>query len=143
MPSDQNKAMLRRVFEEGMNAQRLDVFDEIIAPGFVSHNFPGTSTGPEGFKQIVTMFVSAFPDLDITIEEVVAEGDMVASRGTARGTHQGEFNGIPATGNSVTMGFIDLWRVSEGKFIENWAQLDMLSMMQQLGVVPAPESAAV
>lgn len=143
MSAEQNKAMLRRVFEEGMNAQRLDVYDEIITPGFVSHDFPGSSTGPEGFKQIVTMFVTAFPDLNITIEEVIAEGDMVASRGIARGTHQGEFMGVPATGNSVSMGFIDMWRVSEGKFIENWARLDMLSMMQQLGAIPAPEGAVV
>ncbi len=142
MSAEQNKAMLRRVFEEGMNAQRLDVFDEIIAPDFAAQS-PGSSRGPDVFKQIVTMYVTAFPDLNITIEEMIADGDMVASRGIIRGTHQDEFMGVPATGNSVSMEFIDMWRVSEDKFIENWAQLDMLSMMQQLGAVPRSEEGVV
>ena len=85
------------------------------------------------------MFQTAFPDLRITIEDEFGEGNKVGTRGSMTGTHRGEFMGIPATNKSVKVAYIDLWRVENGKFVENWVQMDMLGLMQQLGVVPAPE----
>ena len=84
------------------------------------------------------MFLTAFPDFHVTLEDVIAEGDKVASRGVWRGTHQGNFMGIPATGKSVAVSYSDIWRFENGKAVENWVQMDMLGLMQQLGVAPAP-----
>jgi predicted ester cyclase len=103
---------------------------------------PAPAPGPAGFKQVIGMFHTAFPDLHITIEDEFGAGDKVGTRGSMTGTHQGEFMGIPATNKSVKVSYIDLWRVENGKFVENWVQLDMLGLMQQLGVVPAPEQAS-
>lgn len=136
MSSTQNKALLRRLFEEGMNGRNLRVFDELIAPGYVNHDFPQTAPGNEGFKQVVDQFFHAFPDLHVTLDEVFAEGDRVGSRGHFTGTHRGDFQGIPPTGRSVKVAFIDVWRVEGGRFVENWVQMDRLGLMQQLGVIP-------
>ena len=87
------------------------------------------------------MFRAAFPDLHVTLEDVFGEGDKVATRGYFTGTHQGEFNGIPATGKQVKVSYIDLWRLENGKAVDNWVQMDMIGLMQQLGVIPAPEGA--
>ena len=135
------KALIRRGFEEGINQRRLDVFDELIAEDYVNHSFPAPTPGREGFKQVVQMFLGAFPDFRVTVEEVVAEGDAVASRGTMSGTHRGEFMGIAATGRQVTAGYSDMWRFRDGKAAENWVEMDLLGLMQQLGAIPAPEPA--
>jgi predicted ester cyclase len=141
MSSEQNKAMVRRVFEEGINKSDLGVLREILAPNYVNHNLPAPEPGPEGFAQVVGMFTQAFPDFQVTVESVVGEGDMVASRGRFTGTHQGDFMGIPATGRSIDAGYHDLWRIEGGKCAENWVILDMMTLMQQLGVIPAPQGA--
>ncbi len=138
MSIQENKALLHRLFEEGINQGDLGVLDELIAPNYVNYNLPAPAPGTEGFKQVVMMFRSAFPDLQITLHDVIVEGDRVASRGTWHGTHQGEFMGIPATGKRVAVSYIDIWRVENGKFVENWVQMDMLGLMQQFGLVPAP-----
>jgi steroid delta-isomerase-like uncharacterized protein len=137
MTAEENKTRLRRVFEEGINQGRRDVIDELIAPDYVNHDLPAPAPGAEGFKQVIGLFWAAFPDLRVAVEEVIAEGDTVASRGTMTGTHRGEFMGIPATGRRVAVRYSDVWRVANGRFVENWVRLDMLGMMQQLGVVPA------
>jgi steroid delta-isomerase-like uncharacterized protein len=98
---------------------------------------PGMQHGREGFRQFVAMFLTAFPDAHVTIEEEFADGDYVIHRGYTTGTHQGEFQGIPPTGKQVKMKTIDIWRVANGKMVENWVQMDMLGLMQQLGVVPS------
>ena len=136
MSTETNKAVVRRVFEEGINQGNLAVYDEIIAPNYVNHNFPTPATGAEGFKQVVGLFVAGFPDLRVTLEEVLAEGDEVATRGYFSGTHRGEFNGIPATGKKVQVSYSDIWRLENGRLVENWVQMDMMGMLQQLGVVP-------
>jgi steroid delta-isomerase-like uncharacterized protein len=138
MSTEQNKTLIRRGFEEGINGRNLDYFTQAIAPTYVNHNMPVSDPGPEGFKQVIAMFVNAFPDMQITVEDVIGEGDKVATRGTWRGTHQGDFMGIPATGKSVTVTYSDIWRLENDKAVENWVQMDILGLMQQLGVAPAP-----
>jgi len=139
MSTESNKTVIRRGFEEGINQGNLAVFDEVIAPNYVNHNFPTPVPGPEGFKQVLGMFLAGFPDLRVTLEDVLAEGDKVATRGIFTGTHRGEFNGIPATGKTVTVSYSDVWRVENGKAVENWVQMDMMGLLQQLGVIPTPE----
>jgi steroid delta-isomerase-like uncharacterized protein len=140
MSTDTNKTIVRRIFEEGFNQNKPQVWDELIAPNYVNHDFPVPTPGAEGFKMIAGMFLTAFPDLHTTIEDVVADGDRVATRGTFTGTHQGEFNGIPPTGKSVKVSYIDIWRLENGKAVENWVQIDMVGLLQQLGVMPVPQA---
>jgi predicted ester cyclase len=113
-------------------------FDELMAPVFVEHEVlpPGIPSGREGVKQLTAMLRSAFPDFQATIEDIVAEGDRVVIRQTWTGTHEGEFMGIPPTGQSVSFGVIDILRMAGGKCVEHWGQMDTMSLMQQLGVIP-------
>jgi predicted ester cyclase len=137
--TEQNKALICLLFEDGLNRNQPSVFDELIAADFVIYDAPpGMQHGPEGFRQVVAMFRTAFPDLHVTFEEDFADGDVVIHRGYVTGTHQGEFQGIPPTGKQVKMKTLDIWRVANGKAVENWVQMDMLGLMQQLGVVPLP-----
>jgi steroid delta-isomerase-like uncharacterized protein len=137
MSTEQNKTMVRRVFEEGINNNDPAVFEQVIGPSYVNHDMPTPAPGREGFKQVIAMFIAAFPDMRVTVEDVLAEGDKVASRGEMTGTHRGAFMGIPPTGKQVRVAYQDVWRVADGKLVENWVRLDMLAMMQQLGAVPA------
>ena len=137
MPGQDNKAIIRRGFE-AMNTQDFSVFEEIMAPGYVNHDMPAPAPGPEGFKQVVGAFFAGFPDMRITLEAQLGDGDLVANRGTFTGTHQGEFMGIPATGKQVSVKFMDMWRVEDGQAVENWVRIDMLSLMVQLGAAPPP-----
>jgi predicted ester cyclase len=138
MSAEQNKALLRRIFEQGVNARDYNVFDELIAPNYVNYNLPAPAPGPAGFKQVIGMFIAAFPDFHVTIEDMFADGDKVVTRGYGTGTHRGDFQGIPPTGKEVRINYIDIWRLENGKFVENWVQLDQVGLLQQLGVVPAP-----
>jgi len=139
MSTEDNKALDRRGFEEVWNKGNLAVVDELNDANVVTHNPPGPPLrGTEAFKQFVLMYRSAFPDVQLTIEDQIAEGDKVVTRWTARGTHQGELMGIPPTGKQATVTGITVGRVANGKFVESWSNFDALGMMQQLGVVPAP-----
>jgi len=100
--------------------------------------FQGSPPTAKATRQILAAFRSAFPDLNVTTEDIVADGDRVVSRWTARGTHQGELMGIAPTGNRVTIKGIDVLRTAEGRIVERWAQSNDLELMQQLGVVPEP-----
>ena len=140
--SEENKAILRRVTDEVFTQGNLDVVDELFAPSYVLHD-PGVPGGElrgiESFKQQwVSMFRTAFPDLQLSVEDQVAEGDKVVTRYTGRGTHQGELMGIPPTGNEVVVSGTIMSRVSDGKIEEEWNNFDALGMMQQLGVIPPP-----
>lgn len=138
--SEANKTILRRFFEEMFNTGDLSVADEIVAVNYVNHNpAPGEMPGREGVKAFVTHLRTAFPDVRFTVEDQVAEGDKVATRFTAAGTHQDEFAGVPATGKSVSVTAMNIHRVTGGQIQEAWFNWDALGMMQQLGVVPAPE----
>jgi steroid delta-isomerase-like uncharacterized protein len=138
MSTETNKSLVRRGFEQGMNGRNFNVWDELLASSYVNHDMPTPSPGPAGMKQVLTMFTEAFPDMQITVHAVLGEGEMVATRGSWKGTHKGAFMGIPATGKAVDVKYIDMWRFENGKAVENWVQMDMLCLMQQLGVVPAP-----
>jgi len=138
--ANENKATVRRSFEEVFNQGNLDAVEEIFASDYVLHDptSPEEIRGTEGMKQYVSMYRSAFPDLQQTIEDQFAEGKKVATRLTARGTHQGELIGIPPTGNRVEAAGIIINRISGGKIAESWANYDALGMMQQIGAVSAP-----
>jgi steroid delta-isomerase-like uncharacterized protein len=142
MSAEENKAVVRRlldVWEQG----NIDLIDELVAPDYVNHSpaTPEQPTGPEGLKGVVTMFRSAIPDLKIVVEDMIAEGDKVVLRYTLEGTHEGELFGVPPTGQRLSIKSISVERVSEGKIREHWRVTDSLDMMQQLGVIPAPEHA--
>ena len=134
--SEQNKALVRRVFES-MSKGDLSMMDEVISPEYKNYNMPTPAPGAEGLKQLIGAFRSGFPDFKVDLEQVLADGDRVITQGVWTGTHQGEFMGIPATGKPISVGYIDIWRFVDGKAVENWVQMDMVGMMQQLGVAPA------
>ena len=135
MSTEDNKAHVRRGFE-AVNQKNLAVFDELLTPDVVFHNASTTMQGLEAYKQFLSMYMTAFPDLLFTIEDMIAEGDTVVARFTTRGTHQGNLMGIPPTGKqgSGTGMFID--RIVNGKGIEQWFNTDDLGLLQQLGVIP-------
>lgn len=137
MGAEENKALARRWMSEGWDKGNLKAVDELMAPNYVDHNPPpGLPANREGAKQAITLFRTAFPDLKNTIEELVAEGDKVVGRVVARGTHRGEFQGIPPTGKQVTIEGIFIGRVAGGKIVETWEQFDAVSLLQQLGAMP-------
>jgi steroid delta-isomerase-like uncharacterized protein len=140
MSVEENKALMRRLYEEIHNKGNMAVADELVAADFVDHNAPSPDIppGPEGVKQIFTMLRSAFPDFHVTVEDMLAEEDKVMARVTVHGTHKGEFIGIAPTGKLITMPVVDIVRIAGGKIVERWGVEDNLSMMQQLGIIPPP-----
>lgn len=143
MSVEQNKSIARRFFEDAYNTGNIALLEQLLAPTYVDHKAPpGTPPGPQGIAQIITMFRRAFPDLQFTIEDQVAEGDTVATRYTFRGTQQGELMGIPPTGKHVSIGGISIYRIADGKMQQAWIEYDMLGLLQQLGVVPLTGQAA-
>jgi steroid delta-isomerase-like uncharacterized protein len=140
MMSEENKATSRRFYEELFNQGNLDAAEEIVTPDFVIHdpNIPEEPRGPEGLKRFVSMYRNAFPDLNFTIEDQIAEGEKVGTRWVAHGTHQGELMGLAPTGNRVTVRAFTLQRFSGGKIAEDWAHYDALGMMRQIGAIPEP-----
>jgi steroid delta-isomerase-like uncharacterized protein len=139
MSTDDNKALMQRFFDEVVNGGNVDLIDELLTDDFVEHEeFPGLEPNREGVKQFFRTFRSAFPDGTFSVEEMIAEGDTVATRVTIRGTHEGEFLGIPATGRSVEVAAIDFVSFEDGKMTAHWGVGDMVSMLQQLGVMPPP-----
>jgi len=140
MSNERNRELVRRMVEEMFNRGNLSLADEFLAPDFAEREElpPGIPSGREGVIQLTTMLRSAFPDFKATIDDMIAEGDKVVIRQTWRGTHKGEFMGIPPTGKSVSIKVIDIIRVDGGKFVEHWGQMDTMGMMQQLGAIPTP-----
>ncbi len=136
MATEQNKALMNRIINEVFNRGNISLVDELLAPGFVEHEElpPGIPPGREAVKQLSTKFRSAFPDLKVTIDDTIAAGDKVVVRCTWRGTHKGEFMGVPPTGKKVSFGVIDIVRIAGGKVLEHWGQMDGMGMMKQLGV---------
>jgi predicted ester cyclase len=137
--TEANKANIRRFYDEVFNKKNRAAINDFFDPNFVDHAAPpGLPGGIEGAKQTLTMYLTAFPDLHFTVEDLIAEGDKVVARITTRGTQQGAFMGIPPTGKQVTVTAIDINRIVGGKFVEHWLNIDTLGLLQQLGVVPAP-----
>ena len=137
-----NTTLVRRFFEEVFNGLNQDTADAIIDRDFMAHHpaFPGGIKGPAGILQMMRMFRGAFPDLTYTVDDLVAEGDKVAARWTATGTHRGDFMGVPAKDPPATVKVvgIDLFRIDNGRLAEAWASSDMLGLMRQIGAVPPP-----
>jgi len=139
--TEANKALTLRYWEEVANKGNLDLIEEICAPDYVCHEVDQDIRGPEGVRQFIFMLRAAFPDLHVTVEDVIAEGDKIVQRWTGRGTHQGELMGIPPTGNRVSVVGITISRFKDGKVTEEWEVYDMMGMTQQLGVIPSSEQA--
>ena len=134
MTTNSEKSVIRQIFEDAMNTGRTERYSDLIHPAYINHDFPAPVEGIEGFLIVDRMFRTAFPDFKVRIEDEVVSGDRVATRGSFSGTHTGEFMGIPPTGRSFHCSYSDIWRLEDGKGRENWVQMDMLGLMQQLGV---------
>ena len=138
MSMEQNKALVRRFVEEVQCQHNLAALDELFSPDFVDHSGMTNPPTLEGSRQFFSMMFAAFPDMRFVIRQQIAEGDKVLTHKTFHGTHRGPFMGIPATGKEVSFDVMDILTVTDGKIAEHWTVGDMLSMMQQLGVVPGP-----
>lgn len=143
MTTDDNKAIIRRGLEEMFSRGNVDVADEVFAADHVGHDpaMPQDLHGPEEFKHFVRMYRTAFPDLELRVEDQIAEGDEVVTRFTAHGTHRGELMGIAPTDNEVEVAGISIDRLVDGKSVESWTSYDMLGMLRQLGAL-ATQAAA-
>lgn len=137
----QNTEVTRQFVEEVFNKGNLAFVDEHTVAEFVEHNpVPGQPPGVAGLKQFVQDWRTAFPDMNMRVDDVIAKGDLVVLRSTATGTHQGAFMGLAPTQKQFTMEGIDIIRFKDGKATEHWGQSDMMGMMTQLGMIPAPDS---
>jgi steroid delta-isomerase-like uncharacterized protein len=136
MSTEENKALVRRGFDT-LNERNWTAFYELIASDMVLHEASTTMQGLEAYQQFLLENYTAFPDLQFTVEDLIAEGDRVVARYTGQGTHQGEFMGIPPTGKQVTVTNILITRIANGKAVEQWHNFDALGMLQQLGVIPS------
>jgi steroid delta-isomerase-like uncharacterized protein len=141
MTIEENKRVVRRFYDEVLNSRAIDVLPELAVADYEEHDMlPGQGTGLAGLRDRVTMLTTAI-DQHFSLEDVIAEGDRVVVRWTTNAKQVGDFLGIPATGKSYTIAGIDIYRLQDEKMAEHWHVVDLLSMLQQLGVIPAPESA--
>jgi steroid delta-isomerase-like uncharacterized protein len=141
MSLEQNKEVVRRYYEDVLNRGDMGALDELAVESYEEHDpLPGQGTGLQGLRDRVEMFRTGLA-VQFTIEDVVAEGDRVAVRWTNAGTHVGPFLGIPPTGKSFSIAGIDIHRIQDGRMAEHWHVVDQLTMLQQLGLLPAPEGA--
>lgn len=136
--SEENKALAHRFYETVFNAGAVDRVEEFCTPDYIEHeDLPGTPDGIEGVRAFVQMFRDGFPDIQARVQDTIAEGDKIVARVTFTGTHQGEFMGVPASGNRIDMQVIDIVRIEDGKAAEHWGVTDTMALMQQIGAVPA------
>ncbi len=145
MSAEDNKALVRRYFEDAWNKANPALVDEIYAADFVdrSPDVPGIAHTRDGLKQFMGVYLRAFPDANITVEDQLVEGDRLVTRWTARGTQTGEFMEMPPSGKKVAITGIQIDRFSGGKIVEGWTLFDQLGMLQQLGAVPATRQPAL
>ena len=143
MSNEQNEQVSKRGFE-AFNTGDLSIVDEVTADNAVNHDpaQPEEAQGPEGFKQVIQMYRGAFPDLHIEVDECFSDGDLVCTRWTSSGTHEGDLMGLPATGKHTTSSGITIDRIQDGKVVESWNQWDNMGLMQQLGVGETAGAAA-
>ncbi|MDQ0955631.1 steroid delta-isomerase-like uncharacterized protein [Streptomyces phaeochromogenes] len=139
MPSQSTESVMNR-FVEFINTGNEDLAREVISPDAVFHapSHPEPLRGPDGYMEVLGMMRSAFPDVQWTLEETVTEGDTVAARFAMRGTHDGEFFGIPASGNKISVQAMNFYYLADGRIVGERGQPDLLGVMQQIGAVPAP-----
>jgi steroid delta-isomerase-like uncharacterized protein len=129
--------LMRRFYDEVLGGGNLDLVDELTTDDFVDHEeFPGQPAGKEGVKYFVNAMRDAFPDIKAEVGLTLESGDLAAAHVTFRGTHKGEFMGVPATETAVEIETIDIIRVEDGKCAEHWGVTDNMTLMQQIGAVP-------
>jgi predicted ester cyclase len=140
MSTEENKALARRIIEEAWNQGNLVAVDELMSPDYAGHHslVPKQPPSRELYKQFIVRTRTAFPDMHATIEDQVAEGDLVVTRWSVQGTHGGMFRGHGPTGKRMTVTGITIERFVNGKSVEGWMEMDTLDQMQQLGVMPQP-----
>ena len=141
---EQNKGIVQRIFKEFWLDGRTSVLDQLLATDVINHDLSKEPlVGREAYKQWATGFrqatMTGFPDREIVVEALVAEGELVAKRWTFQGTHTGEYMGLPPSGRRVVMTGMTLYRISGAQVHESWWSYDALGMLQQLGAIPAPE----
>ena len=139
--SEQNKATMRRLFEEVWNQGNFETFEEIISPDYNGHipTPPDAPSGREGLRWLIQTYRTGFPDIHVEVNDQIAEGDKVLTRIVIQGTHEGQFMNIPPSGNKVKVTALVVTRFVDGQNVEGWAEVDRFGMMQQLGVIPAPK----
>lgn len=131
---EDNKTLVRRLFDAILSQGRVELLDELIAPAYVENNpVPGQKPGAEGVKARLKTLRGAFPDIRFVLESLVAEGALVAARYHWEGTHKGTFLGIPPTGRKVVVRGMDFYRFAEGRIVEHWDNVDEFGMLSQLG----------
>ena len=137
--SMENRAIVRRLYEEVWNKRRVELVDELMSPSHAMHSnhVPDSCIGPEAYKREMARFVTGFPDLRFSVEDMVAENEKVAVAWTISGTHKGEFRGISPTGKKVSIEGITINHIANGKIMDSYISLDYLGLMQQLGAAPA------
>ena len=141
MSQDQNKQVFRRLIEEGFNKGNLSALDALFTADFKEHQDGMVPPHLDGVKGAIRSLRGFFPDLTLTIEEIMADGDKTWARLTGRGTHRGQFMQWPPTGKAITITVIDICRFENGKIAEHWGVADRLAMMQQIGAMPQPSTA--
>jgi len=142
MSPEENKAIVRRFYDEVLNGRNMRLLPELWHESAVNYfaGFPEPLRGLHALEGFAGQIFGAFPDLYITIEDLLAEGDRVVNRWTGRGTHRGDFMGVPPTGKPVTITSIDIYRLEAGKIAEEWASADLLGILRQIGATPGSES---
>lgn len=142
MSPEKNKQIVRQAFEEIWNRRNLSVVDACLVSDYVEHTFTDVE-GPDGLKRFVARMRSALADLRMMVEDAIAEGNKVVIRWTARGTHEGEFQGIPPTGKEVTISGVGVVYTEDGQLVEGWTHADMLGLLRRIGGVPEPKQEAM
>jgi steroid delta-isomerase-like uncharacterized protein len=143
MSTEQNKAIIRRIYDELINQEKKDVVDETFAPDVVVHDpFMGVVVGVDAFKGLLSMFDAAFPGHRVRVDALCAEGNWVTVLHTHTAKHTGSFMQVPATGKEIVVSGVEVYCLENGKITEFWRHDDDLGLMMQLGVVPAPAKAA-
>ena len=134
MSAEENKALLQRYIKEVWDKQDPAAVDDFLASNYKRHRSPTTTPlTREEQKQLLVRFRAAFPNVQLTVEEIIAEDNRIAFRSTIRATHQGELFGIAPTGKQITVGLVDVIHIENGKFVEQWGGPDLLDLVQQLG----------
>ena len=140
--SEENKACVRRLTEEVWNRGNFTVVNQLVALDYAGHSpTAGETRGRHGYIAFYQALRSSFPDIEFTVEDLIAEGDRVVSRWRAHGTNLGEYRGLPPTGRSGSVAGVSIFRVTKGSVVECWTHADDLTLLQLVGAMPAPAPA--
>lgn len=139
MPTTENKALVRRLYDEVWNKRRIETVHELISPSHALSGslFTDSAVGPEAYKRILTQFIAAFPDLRVSVGDMIAEKDQVVVSWAISGTHKREFQGVPATNKKVSVDGVTIHQIARGRILDSDVRMDHLGLLQQLGAFPA------